>query len=176
MALARPKPTPTGRESALGENELIVTKTDRHGKITYANEVFLRVSVLERADAIGAPHSIIRHPDMPRSVFRLMWETIQGGGEFFGYVVNMATNGDHYWVFAHVTPSRDAAGQIVGFHSNRRKPDAAQVARIKPVYARLVEEERRHTDHRAGLEAGSRMFSDMLRDKGVTYDAFAFSL
>jgi hypothetical protein len=95
---------------------------------------------------------------MPRSVFRLLWQTIEAKGEFFGYVQNMATNGDHYWVFAHVTPSFDAAGNMVGFHSNRRRPDPAQIARIEPVYRRLLDEEARHGDRRQGLEAGFALF------------------
>ncbi|OYW07318.1 MAG: chemotaxis protein, partial [Rhodospirillales bacterium 12-71-4] len=101
------RPDPTGRESPLRDDEFIVTKTDPTGRITYANEVFLRVSHLSLREALGEPHSLIRHPAMPRSVFRLMWETIGRDGEFFGYVCNLASNGDHYWVFAHVTLSRD---------------------------------------------------------------------
>ncbi|HZF74788.1 MAG TPA: PAS domain-containing protein [Acetobacteraceae bacterium] len=174
MATARP--TPTGRESPFAENELIVTKTDLKGRITYANEVFLRISRLALDGALGQPHSLIRHPSMPRSVFRLLWQTIEAKGEFFGYVQNMATNGDHYWVFAHVTPSFDAAGNMVGFHSNRRRPDPAQIARIEPVYRRLLDEEARHGDRRQGLEAGFALFQSMLREKGVPYDQFAFSL
>ena len=170
------RPSPTGRESPLGEHELIVTKTDPKGRITYANQVFLRLSHLSLREALGAPHSLIRHPGMPRSVFRLMWETIGKGGEFFGYVQNMATNGDHYWVFAHVTPSRDAAGQVVGYHSNRRKPDAEKVARIVPLYQRLLAEEKRHQDGRAGLDAGTSLLNSVLADRGVSYDAFAFTL
>lgn len=174
--MARPRPTPTGRESPFAENEIIVTKTDTKGRITYANEVFLRVSRLEPSEAVGEPHSLIRHPGMPRSVFRLMWQTIETKGEFFGYVRNLATNGDHYWVFAHVTPSLDSAGAIAGFHSNRRKPDPAQIERIEPVYARLLAEEARHDDRRAGLQAGIAMFDGMLRERGVTYEHFAFSI
>jgi PAS domain-containing protein len=174
--MAREKPQPTGRESAFADGELIVTKTDTKARITYANEVFLRVSRLSVAEALGQPHSLIRHPLMPRSVFRLMWQTIEARGEFFGYVRNLATNGDHYWVFAHVTASLGAAGEVVGYHSNRRKPDAAQVARIEPIYARLLAEEARHEDGRAGLQAGSKLFDGMLREKGLTYERFAFSI
>jgi hypothetical protein len=112
---------------------------------------------------------------MPRSVFRLLWQTIEAKGEFFGYVQNMATNGDHYWVFAHVTPSFDASGRMVGYHSNRR-PNPAQIARIEPVYRRIAEEEARHTDRRQGLEAGFGLFQSMLKEKGVAYDQFAFSI
>jgi len=174
--MARPSVRPTGRASPFTDDEIIVTKTDPTGRITYANEVFLRISRLTLGEALGQPHSLIRHPDMPRCVFRLMWETMQAGGEFFGYVKNMATNGDHYWVFAHVTPSFDTAGKIVGFHSNRRKPDAAQLGRVEPVYQQLLVEERRPDDRKSGLQAGTRLLDGMLQERGLSYEQFAFSL
>src|SRR5689334_2578922 len=95
---------PTGVERTFGADEIIVTKTDPRGVITYANEVFLRVSALTEAEAAGQPHSIIRHPDMPRAVFKLLWDTLGERQEIFAYVKNLAADGAHYWVFAHVTP------------------------------------------------------------------------
>jgi PAS domain S-box-containing protein len=174
--MARQTIKPTGRESPFRDDEIIVTKTDPQGRLTYANEVFLRVSCLTVADALGKPHSLIRHPDMPRSVFRLMWETIKARGEFFGYVKNLARNGDHYWVFAHVTPSFDAAGVVTGFHSNRRKPDAAQIERIDAIYQRLLSAERSKADGRDGLQAGVALLDTILGEKRMSYERFAFSL
>jgi PAS domain S-box-containing protein len=118
---------PTGVENLLGEEELIVSKTDLKGRITYANDVFIRMAKYSYAELMGAPHSLIRHPDMPRSVFKLLWDTLQAKQEIFAYVVNLAKDGSHYWVFAHVTPTFDERGTIVGYHSNRRKPDPAQI-------------------------------------------------
>ncbi len=112
----------TGCERSFGENDVIVTKTDLKGQITYANRVFLGISELTLDDAIGAPHSLIRHPDMPRCVFKLLWERIENGKEIFAYVLNRAFSGDHYWVFAHATPSYGGNGQLSGYHSNRRAP------------------------------------------------------
>jgi PAS domain-containing protein len=170
------RPTPTGRESPLGEDEIIVTKTDTRGRIAYANEVFLRVSALTWQDAIGAPHSLVRHPAMPRCVFELMWKTIQSGGEFFGYVLNLATNGDHYWVFAHVTPSFGPDGKVSGFHSNRRKPEARQVASVSALYRDLLAVEQRVEDRKRGQQMGSEALAAMLAEKGMSYDRFAFAL
>ncbi len=174
--MARARPQPTGRESPFGEEEVIVTKTDLKGRITYANDVFLRVARLTEDEAIGAPHSIIRHPDMPRAAFKLLWDRIEAGHEVFAYVLNLATNGDHYWVFAHVTPSRDEAGRIVGYHSNRRKPDAAQIAKIAPIYRALAEAERHEADRKDGLKRSSAMLADMLAKSGTSYDELVFSL
>lgn len=167
---------PTGRESLFTEDEIIVTKTDLKGRITYANDVFLRVSCFNAREVIGQPHSIIRHPDMPRAIFKLLWDTLQAKQELFAYVVNLASNGDHYWVFAHITPSFDAAGNVVGYHSNRRKPDPAQIERIKPIYQQLLNEERTPSNRKEGmLSAYDQLFS-MLRTQGVGYDQFVLAI
>lgn len=168
--------SPTGRESPFGEEEIIVSKTDTTGRITYANDVFLRVAGFAEDEIIGQPHSIIRHPDMPRCVFKLIWDTIQSGTEVFGYVLNMAKNGDHYWVFAHVTPTFRADRSITGYHSNRRKPDATQVERVRALYAELLAEENRHENRKEGMNAAYANLVALLKGKGVGYDEFVFSL
>lgn len=167
---------PTGVERSFAEDEIIVSKTDPKGIITYANDVFIRLAGFSELELIGAPHSVIRHPDMPRCIFKLLWDTVQAKREIFAYVINMSKNGDHYWVFAHVTPSFDDASNIVGYHSNRRKPDPAVVETIAGVYQGLLAEEQRHGDRRAGLAASTEMLGQFLAEKGMPYDEFIFSL
>jgi PAS domain S-box-containing protein len=174
MAVA--KPVPTGRESPFDVDEIIVTKTDLKGRITYANDVFLRVSRMTSKEVVGQPHSIIRHPDMPRCIFKLLWDTIEAREEIFAYVVNLASNGDHYWVFAHVTPSFDGSGNVVGYHSMRRKPDPAQLAAIQPLYRMLLEEERRPSSRKDGMLSSFDSLQQMLKQKGVEYDKFILSV
>jgi PAS domain S-box-containing protein len=174
--MSKPIITPTGRESPFGEHELIVTKTDLKGRITYANDVFLRVSRLALRDALGQPHSLIRHPDMPRAIFQLLWDTIQAKRELFAYIVNLATNGDHYWVLAHVTPSLDAHGNLTGYHSNRRKPKPEQVARILSLYRALLAAERQPANRKDGLKHSTALLDDMLRERRIAYDEFVFSV
>jgi len=174
--MARSAIKPTGNESPFKEDELIVSKTDLKGRITYANDVFVRVAKYPRQDVIGAPHSLIRHPAMPRCIFKLLWDTIQAKKEIFAYVLNMSANGDHYWVFAHVTPSLDAQQNVVGFHSNRRKPDASSVAKVTELYAALLAEENRHDSRKDGMQRSFDMLTTMLKEKGVDYDEFVFSL
>jgi PAS domain S-box-containing protein len=166
---------PTGMESPYAEDELIVTKTDVKGHITYANDVFLRLSQYSPEEVLGAPHSLIRHPSMPRCIFKLLWDTIQAKKEIFAYVINLAQNGDHYWVFAHVTPTLDAQQNVIGYHSNRRKPDPAQVEKIKPLYAKLVAEENRHENRKDGMNCGYELLMKTLKDMGLEYDEFIFS-
>lgn len=170
-------PTLTGIERTFEEGQVIVTKTDLKGHITYANDVFQRASEVSERDSLGQPHSFIRHPDMPRCIFKLLWQTIQGGREVFAYVVNRATNGDHYWVYAHVTPSFDAQGEIVGYHSNRREPDRKILTdHIIPLYKSLRDEEQRHTNRKSGLEASWAMLQSHLEQAGMEYDEFICTL
>ncbi len=167
---------PTHRERMMEQNDLIVSKTDLNGKITYANDTFLKMANLTERQAIGAPHSIIRHPDMPRAVFKLLWDRISGGLETFAYVVNYASNGDYYWVFAHVTPTYDNFGKIIGYHSSRRKPDAIALERIKPIYNTLLNIEKNNPDSKAGLQESFAAMVKTLQDGKTDYDRFVFAL
>jgi PAS domain S-box-containing protein len=167
---------PTGVERTFDEDEIIVTKTDLRGVITYANKVFLRVSALAEQEAVGKPHNIIRHPDMPRSVFKLLWESLKNRQELFAYVVNLATDGAHYWVLAHVTPSIDESNRVVGYYSSRRKPELAAVNAAAELYARLCAEERRHTSSQTALEASWQLLQSTLNDRGQTYDEYVWEL
>lgn len=167
----------TGVERFFDDDELIVSKTDAKGHITYANDVFLRIADYSEKEVLGQPHSMIRHPEMPRSIFKLLWDTIQQGSEIFAYVVNRAKNGDHYWVLAHVTCSRNAAGEIVGYHSNRRVPDRRIVTEhIIPLYQTLLAEEKKHENRKDGMLAAHGMVSTLLADRGVAYDEFVATL
>jgi PAS domain S-box-containing protein len=168
--------TPTGVERTFGANEVIVTKTDLKGHITYANDVFLRVSGYAECDMLEQPHSMIRHPDMPRTVFKLLWETVQARNEIFAYVVNLASDGSHYWVLAHVTPSFDAAGELVGYHSNRRVPGRSALATVMPLYARLKEVEAQHVNASEAAEAGQIALEKFLAEQGMSYDEFVWAL
>lgn len=167
---------PSGRERTFREDEIIVSKTDTKGRITYANDVFLKVAAMSEGQALGAPHSVIRHPDMPRAVFRLLWETIGSGREIFAYVLNLAADGDHYWVFAHVTPSFGPDGRIIGYHSNRRTPDRRVLPVVTEIYARLKAEEDRHANRAQGLDSSTALLDALLREKGMPYDEFVFAL
>lgn len=166
---------PTGVERTFAVDDVIVSKTDLKGTITYANEVFLSIAGLSEREAIGAPHSIIRHPDMPRAVFKLLWETIAAGEEIFAYVLNMAANGDHYWVFAHISPTF-ADGKIVGYHSNRRVPEPKALHAVVPLYAELKAIEDRAPDRATGLASSTAALVRFLQSKSMTYAEFVFSL
>ena len=174
--MIQPSTLPTGRERYFEEDEIIVSKTDDKGVITYTNEVFIRISGYSEQELLGQPHNIIRHPDMPRCVFKLLWDTIQNGDEIFAYVINLCKNGDHYWVLAHVTPSFDELSNITGYHSSRRVPERNTLDKVKATYSLLKKTEDSYSDWRDGMRAGTNLLVQHLGELGIAYDEFVFTL
>jgi PAS domain S-box-containing protein len=160
----------TGVERTFGQDEIIVTKTDLKGRITYANDVFLRVSAYTESEVMGQPHSIVRHPDMPRCVFKLLWDAIEDRHEIFAYVMNLAGDGAHYWVLAHVTPSIGGHGQVVGYHSNRRVPTKRALDVIRPLYATLRATESLHPRPVDAIAASTAQLDEFLAGQDMSYD------
>lgn len=158
-------------ERMMNENDFIVSKTDLRGKITYCNKIFINMAEYTEDELIGAPHSIIRHPDMPQAVFKLLWERIQNKEEVFAYVLNQTKNKNEYWVFANVTASLDTRGNIIGYYSVRRKPNPAALSIIKPLYKKMLEVEKQ-----SGVQASTKILMDVLEDKGVSYDELIISI
>jgi len=179
-AASRPRVAPTGVEHPFLDDEIIVSKTDLSGRILYANDAFLRVSGFTRQELIGAPHGVIRHPDMPRAVFHLLWERLKAGREIFAYIVNLAKNGDHYWVLAHVTPTVDSAGRTIGYHSNRRTIDRRVLPAVQRLYAELCAAERTVDaaggTRRDAIAASTEMLARHLAERGQSYDQYVWSL
>lgn len=170
------RPKPTSHEKTLGENDFIVSKTDLKGLITYGNRIFINMSGYSERELLGAPHNILRHPDMPRAAFKLMWNTLEAGQEFNAYVKNLAKDGSYYWVFANITPSLDARGTPIGYYSVRRKPRAAAIQAIAPLYQVMLDAERRAGDGQAGMKASTAILLQALEQKGMSYDEFIFGL
>lgn len=167
----------TGVERTFDVSEMIVSKTDLKGRMTYVNDTFLKIAGYDVDECLGEPHSMIRHPDMPRCVFKLLWDTVSKGYEIFAYVINRSKNGDHYWVVAHVTATmNEETNEVISYHSSRRAPSRAALEAIMPLYAKLKAEEDRHSDRKAGLEASTSMLLGILGDANLTYDEFVFSV
>jgi len=164
------KPEPTGREIILEEGEFIVSKTDTAGHIIYGNKYFLKISGYDEDELLGAPHSKLRHPDMPKIIFKLLWERIKAKKEIFAFVKNLCKDGSYYWVLANVTATLDSRGEIRDFHSVRRKPSSAAMQVIPDLYTKLLEAERS-----GGMEASGRLLEQILKEKGVSYDEFVLS-
>ncbi|WP_104202005.1 methyl-accepting chemotaxis protein [Billgrantia saliphila] len=128
----------TQRECKLDDQQLLITRTDLEGNITYANAAFIEVSGFGHEELIGAPHSIIRHPDMPQEAFADLWQTVKRGDTWQGVVKNRCKNGDHYWVDATVTPILED-DKCLGYTSVRSKVESSVVEATERAYARIRE-------------------------------------
>jgi len=167
----RPKPKNIEVPYPKTELNLIVSKTDLKGKITYCNELFIHMSRYEEQELLGKPHNIIRHPDMPRIIFKLLWDTIQSGNEINAYVKNMAKDGAYYWVFANVTPSFDKNDNIIGYFSVRRPPKKEALEIIEPLYRHLLS-----LEQQGGMEASKKYLDTLLQKKELSYEEFILSI
>jgi PAS domain S-box-containing protein len=166
---------PTQHERIMREDDFIISKTDLKGKSTYCNRIFIEFSGYTEQQLLGAQHNIVRHPDMPRGVFKLLWDTLGQQKECFAYVKNMSKDGGFYWVLANVTPNLDQAGQVEGYFSVRRKPGRGAVGALTDVYRLMLDEERR-AGPRDACAASLALLTQVLNEKGVSYEKFILSI
>ena len=157
------------------ENDFIVSKTDTKGRITYGNRIFIEFSGYSEEELLGTQHNIIRHPDMPRGVFKFLWDTLGAEKEVFAFVKNLAKDGSFYWVFANVTPSYDAQHNVNGYFSVRRQPNPAAVKTVSGLYAQMLEEEKSAGPKNA-CEASINLLANFLNQQGTTYEELVIAL
>ncbi len=159
------------QERAFNINELFFSITDKRGVIQRCNDVFTRISAYSTEEVLGAPHSILRHPDMPRSVFKLLWDTIEAGQTIAAYVKNLAKDGRYYWVLAVVMPTEN------GYLSIRLKPTSDLFPVVRQIYAAVLNHERAietEPKRRAeAMQAGTKVLLEHLAKHGFKdYTAF----
>jgi PAS domain S-box-containing protein len=167
--------TPTTVERVMRENDYIVSMTDTTGRITYGNRIFIEFSGYSESELLGTQHNIVRHPDMPRAVFKLLWDKLTNREECFAYVKNMAKDGSFYWVFTNVTPTFDEKGNVEGYFSVRRKPKASGVNVATEVYRLMLEAEKRAGPANA-IAASTKILVDILNEKGLSYDELVLAI
>jgi len=159
--MATKKPTPTNREIKLRKDKIIVSKTDMKGIIIYANDYFVEVSGYSEDELLGKPHNIIRHPDMPKAVFYLLWEYIKRGKNITAVVKNLAKSGDYYWVVTDFEIIRDSMGNIIEYIAYRHRVPKQVLEEIEPIYAKLLEIEKDD-----GMGASVEYLNRLLQEKG----------
>jgi PAS domain S-box-containing protein len=159
--------TPTNNELTMDKDDFIVSKTDLKGNITYCNEIFIKLAGLSESELLGKAHNIIRHPDMPRIIYKLLWDRVQNKKEIFAYVKNLSADGSYYWVYANVTASVDDKNNIIGYYSVRRKPNTKNLGIIIELYKKLLQEEQK-----GGMEASLTYLNNLLKERGMSYDEF----
>ena len=156
------KPTPRDEEIELDPKRYIVSETDEKGKITFCNDYFVEIAGYSREELIGKPHSLIRHPDMPKVVFKLLWETILQGKNINAVVKNLAKDGRYYWICTAFESRRDDdTHQIIGYHASRKKISKHILSIIEELYRELLKIEKSD-----GMEASEKYLVEFLKEQG----------
>ena len=156
------RPTPLDIEIELDPKRYIVSETDAKGKITYCNDYFMEVSGYNEEELIGKAHNIIRHPDMPKVIFKLLWETISAGKNINALVKNLAKDGRYYWIFTEFEIRKDThTGEIIGYHAARKKISKHVIEIIAGLYAELLQIEKDDS-----IEAAQEYLVNFLKEKG----------
>jgi PAS domain S-box-containing protein len=165
-------PIPIDKEVSWDKTQTIMSKTDLYGTIEYANEVFVDVCGYEDYELMAQPHNIIRHPDMPKIIFKVLWENIQKGNQFHGIVKNLAKSGRYYWVITNFEYSKDENGNIVNYIARRKAvPQDVITKYIEPLYKKLQQ-----IEQVSGVSASEKYLIGFLEEQGLSYVDFITKL
>jgi PAS domain S-box-containing protein len=161
------RPEPINEEIELKNNVYIASDTDPKGVITYVNEYFAEISRYAPEELVGQPHSIVRHPDMPKVLFKILWDRLQAGENFIAAVKNLAKDGRYYWVFTDFETVKNDDGVITGYKAIRKKISHHVTDLLDPIYKKLVE-----VEQEGGMEASEKYLNDFLASHGddITVD------
>ena len=161
-------PTPIDKEIKLSPKRYIVSKTDAKGIITYANDYFVEICGYTQDELMGKPHNIVRHPDMPRVAFKLMWDRISKGENFIAVVKNLAKDGSYYWVVTDFEPKLDPiTNEVISYTAFRKAAPQKAIDTMIPIYEKLLELEKD-----GGMDASGKYLYDFLEQNNTTYDKF----
>ena len=161
------RPTPINEEIELKNNVYIESDTDPKGIITHANDYFAEISGYTPEELVGQPHNIVRHPDMPKVLFRILWDRLKAGENFIAAVKNLAKDGRYYWVFTDFETVRDPEGNISGYKAIRKKISHHVTDILDPIYKKMVELEKE-----GDMEASEKYLTNLLAEHGddITVD------
>jgi PAS domain S-box-containing protein len=158
---------PTNKEIKLSVYDMLVSKTDVGGNIMFANSKFMDISGYKESELMGSPHSIVRHPDMPKAIFFMMFKRLKEGKSFLSVIKNMSKSGDYYWVTTDFSIQRDRDGKIISFMSFREAAPRAVVEEIEMLYSKMLDIEKS-----LDMDASLAYFDLFFENKETTYDAY----
>jgi len=159
--------TPTDVEQEVKSVDIIVSKGNEAGDVTYANPIFFKLAGYTQGELLDKPHSMIRHPDMPKIVFKYLWDTIGQGNDVHTFVKNLAKDGSFYWVYAHVRMAKNPDGSFRNYVSTRKAMSPAARAIIEPLYQQLLSAE--ESD---GIDGSQKVLDEFLASQGGSMDTF----
>lgn len=160
-------PIPTQKEIKLSTQKMLVSKTDASGIITYCNDNFIEISGYSESELINAPHNIVRHPDMPKAIFYLMWDHIRHNKNMMAVVKNLSKSGDHYWVTTDFEIRKDREGKIKNYMAFRQAAPRNVIKVIEPLYEKM-----RKIEDELGMDESLEYFQGFLDERGMSYDEF----
>ena len=161
------RPIVIDEEIVFSKKKFIVSKTDLKGTILFVNKNFCEISGYTEAELIGSNHNVVRHPDMPKSIFYLVWSSLLAGREVSGVVKNLVKDGRYYWVIADFTPKEDASGTITSLTAFRRAAPSQVIEAIEELYETMLKIERKH-----GMEGALSYLEAFLEEHEMSYDEF----
>jgi len=161
------KPTPIDVEHEVSNVDMIISKGDAEGNITYTNPIFMKISGYTQGELLDQPHSILRHPDMPKVIFKYLWDNIKEGKEVYAFVKNLCKDGSYYWVLAQVRVAKNPDGSFRNYVSTRRNMTPAAKEKISALYSKLLEIEKSD-----GVEASEQALLDFLAENGESTETF----
>ena len=159
--------TPTDVKQEVRNIDIIVSKGDEKGDVTYANPIFFKLSGYTQAELLEQPHSMIRHPDMPKIIFKYLWDTIQAGNDVKAFVKNLSKNGSFYWVLAHVRVATNPDKSFRNYVSTRKGMSVGARAIIEPLYKKL-----RDAEDTGGMDASLPILEEFLKENGGSLATF----
>lgn len=162
-------------ELVLPGDKILVSKTNTKGILTYCNSAFIDISGYKESELLGQQHNIVRHPDMPRIIFKLLWEALVNNREFNGYIKNLTKDGGYYWFFANITPSFSSDNELLGYYSVRRKPDPDKLNYIQNLYLELLEIEQESSSNDT-IDSSRLKLDSILNSREKGYDEFVLSI
>ena len=129
-------------EEVMFDGRSLISETDLNGVITFVNRKFVEMTGYSKEEAVGQPHNMLRHPDMPKAAFEGMWKVIKSGQVWDGYVKNLRKDGKYYWVIVHIVPKTDDNGEIIGYIASRKVPERIDIERVSLQYSEMLAAEK----------------------------------
>ncbi len=169
--VSQPKIQMIDKEIILDPTRVIMSKTDPKGIIEYANDYFVEISGYEDYELMGQPHNIIRHPDMPKVIFKELWRRLAKGENIHALVKNRAKDGRYYWVLTDFETKYNEQGEIVSYYARRKAAPSHAVFQIEKLYKTLLSIEKTQS-----VNVSERYFFGLLEEKGMNYDQFILKI
>ncbi len=158
---------PINKEIKLKPNRFIMSVTDLKGNILRVNDYFVEISGYKESELIGSPHNIIRHPDMPKAIFYIMWESIKKGENITAVVKNLTKEGKFYWVVTDFEIRKDSNNKIDRYMAFRYAPSRKVIYTIEKLYKNLLEIEKSE-----GMNSSVNYLKNLLKKDGLTYNEY----